>query len=36
VPHLFRTYAGGHVLGLWTSESKLWLGFAMSALARGA
>jgi enterochelin esterase-like enzyme len=36
VPHLFRTYAGGHVLGLWTSESKLWLGFALSALARGA
>jgi enterochelin esterase-like enzyme len=36
VPHLFRTYPGGHILGLWTSESKLWLGYALSALAGGA
>jgi enterochelin esterase-like enzyme len=35
IPHLFRTYPGGHILGLWTSESKLWLGYALSALARG-
>jgi enterochelin esterase-like enzyme len=36
VPHLFRTFPGGHVLALWTSESKLWLGYALGALARGA
>jgi putative tributyrin esterase len=36
VPHLFRTYAGGHALALWTGESKLWLGYALNALARGA
>ncbi|MGZ4222061.1 MAG: alpha/beta hydrolase [Solirubrobacteraceae bacterium] len=36
VPHLFRTYPGGHSGALWTSESKLWLGYALSALARGA
>ena len=35
IPHLFRTFPGGHVLTLWTSESKLWLGYALSALARG-
>ncbi len=36
IPHLFRTFPGGHSLALWTSESKLWLGYALSALARGA
>jgi enterochelin esterase-like enzyme len=36
IPHLFRTYPGGHILSLWTGESKLWLGYALSALARGA
>ena len=36
VPHLFRTYPGGHSGALWTSESKLWLGYALGALARGA
>jgi enterochelin esterase-like enzyme len=36
IPHLFRTYPGGHSGALWTSESKLWLGYALGALARGA
>jgi enterochelin esterase-like enzyme len=36
IPHLFRTYPGGHSGALWTGESKLWLGYALSALARGA
>jgi enterochelin esterase-like enzyme len=36
VPHLFRTYPGGHSGALWTGESRLWLGYALSALARGA
>ena len=36
IPHLFRTYHGGHSGALWTSESKLWLGYALGALARGA
>jgi enterochelin esterase-like enzyme len=35
IPHLFRTYPGGHSGALWTGESKLWLGYALSALARG-
>ena len=35
IPHLFRTYPGGHSGALWTSESQLWLGYALSALARG-
>jgi len=35
IPHLFRTFPGGHVLTLWTSESRLWLGYALSALAHG-
>ena len=33
VPHLFRTNPGGHSGALWTGESKLWLGYALSALA---
>ena len=36
IPHLFRTYPGGHSGALWTSESRLWLGYALGALARGA
>src|ERR1700759_1360055 len=36
IPHLFRTYPGGHILALWTGESKLWLGYALGALAHGA
>lgn len=36
IPHLFRTYPGGHSGALWASESKLWLGYALGALARGA
>jgi enterochelin esterase-like enzyme len=36
IPHLFRTYPGGHSGALWTSESKLWLGYALAALHRGA
>lgn len=36
VPHLFRTYPGGHSLALWISESRLWLGYALNALAHGA
>jgi putative tributyrin esterase len=33
VPHLFRTYPGGHSGALWTGESRLWLGYALIALA---
>jgi enterochelin esterase-like enzyme len=36
IPHLFRTYPGGHSGALWASESKLWLGYALSVLAHGA
>lgn len=36
IPHFFRTYPGGHSVALWTSESRLWLGYALAALGRGA
>lgn len=36
IPHLFRTYPGGHVLALWTGESRLWLDYALTALRREA
>jgi enterochelin esterase-like enzyme len=33
VPHLFRTYPGGHSGALWRSKAGPWLGFALKALA---
>jgi putative tributyrin esterase len=36
IRHLYRTYPGGHSVSLWSTEAQLWLGYALSALARGA
>lgn len=36
VPHLFRTYPGGHSGALWRGEAMRWLDYALGALARGA
>jgi enterochelin esterase-like enzyme len=32
VPHLFRTYPGGHSVALWSSEAPTWLGMALGYL----
>jgi enterochelin esterase-like enzyme len=34
IPHLFRTFPGGHSGTLWRSQAGPWLGFALAALAR--
>lgn len=33
VPHLFRTYPGGHSATLWSSQAPSWLGMALKYLA---
>jgi enterochelin esterase-like enzyme len=36
IPHLFKTYPGGHSFSLWNGQARLWLGYALGALARHA
>ncbi len=36
VPHIFRTYPGGHSTVLWRAQAPVWLGMALDALTRGA
>jgi enterochelin esterase-like enzyme len=35
IPHVFRTYPGGHIAALWESQAPTWLGMAMSYLQTG-
>ncbi len=35
IPHLFRTYAGGHIGALWQSQAPAWLRMALSYLTTG-
>jgi enterochelin esterase-like enzyme len=34
IPHLFRTYAGGHSGTLWSAQAPYWLGLALDQLER--
>ncbi len=36
IPHLFRTYPGGHSAALWRGQAHRWLAYALSALAAEA
>jgi enterochelin esterase-like enzyme len=36
VPHIFRTYVGGHSSSLWRAQAPAWLGMALDALTREA
>lgn len=35
IPHVFRTYAGGHSVALWRAEAPTWLTMALRYLATG-
>ena len=36
IPHIFKTYRGGHAESLWRQQAPLWLGLALNHLAGGA
>jgi S-formylglutathione hydrolase FrmB len=33
VPHVFHVYPGGHMLSVWTTHARAWLGLALSHLS---
>jgi enterochelin esterase-like enzyme len=35
IPHIFRTYPGGHTGALWQAQAPIWLSMALGYLARG-
>ena len=35
IPHIFKTYQGGHSESLWRQQAPLWLGLALNHLAGG-